>query len=127
MTPKVKQKLLKKSCSFNGKKIVLYSLDGVTWSSRDWEPEKIKERQETEKIRLESLSEDGAKPEAEGEKSEQSEDGESPPVADDADEAPAKRGRKPGAKTKQIVKPKLRETQGQKVAKKKPQAKKRAA
>ena len=47
-----KQKLLKKTTVFNGRKLVLYSLDGEIWSNRTWELEKIAERHESERITL---------------------------------------------------------------------------
>jgi|GEM_PF-1144428 len=50
MSQKTKQKYLTKSTSFGNKKLTLYSLDGLTWSSRCDELEVIRERHEAQRI-----------------------------------------------------------------------------
>ena len=50
MSQKTKQKYLTKSTSFGNKKLTLYSLDGLTWSSRCDELEVIKERHEAQRV-----------------------------------------------------------------------------
>ena len=53
-----KIKYLTKSVSFAGKEITLYSLDGLTWSTRRSELLAIKERQERDKVSFAALKEE---------------------------------------------------------------------
>ncbi len=139
MATKLKQKLLKKSTVFNGKKITLFSLDGVVWSSRDWEPEKIKERQETEKIKLEAVAGGGeAAEEGAAEKSESNQEIEADddviyPIGEESKTKAGKskeKGASPDTKNRKpkaaSIKPKARETSS-KTTKKKVQPKRKAA
>ena len=48
------QKLLKKTTSFGGTEMTLYSLDGSTWSSRPDELEQIKERHEKQRVQMDA-------------------------------------------------------------------------
>ena len=52
MNAKKKGKFLIKSTQFNGKEMKLYSLDGIIWSTRQWELPKIQERHEAQRITL---------------------------------------------------------------------------
>ncbi len=52
MSKAKKSKYLTKKTSFQGKELMLYSIDGNIWSSRPWELEKIVERHEMERIKL---------------------------------------------------------------------------
>lgn len=97
MSKAKKSKYLTKKTSFQGKEMTLYSIDGNIWSSRPWELEKIVERHEAERIKLDPTA--VAEAAAEGEEA-------VAPLEAGADEeesdAPKKgaKGSKPAAKVK---------------------------
>lgn len=53
-----KLKYLSKTVRFQGKEISLYSIDGVTWSTRRQELSQIKERQEAAKVSFAAIKEE---------------------------------------------------------------------
>lgn len=53
-----KPKYLTKTVKFAGRNLVLYSLDGTTWSTRRDELQAIKERQESQPINLADIKDD---------------------------------------------------------------------
>lgn len=58
MSNKNKSKYITKKTSFGGRELILYSLDGNIWSSRPDELEKIQERHDNERIKLDPTKED---------------------------------------------------------------------
>jgi hypothetical protein len=52
MSAQKKGKFFTKTSSFQGKTVKLFSIDGVIWSTRSWELEKIQERHEAERVKL---------------------------------------------------------------------------
>lgn len=113
MSEAKKMKYLSKTVTFGGKSFTLFSLDGLTWSSRKQELLEIKERQERDKISFAAIKEEngetrvvakvkGKSEDYSGDEVAEAEDG--PPDTDYAidEEAPknSKRGRgKPALKT----------------------------
>lgn len=93
-------KYMTKTTSFGGSSLTLYSIDGVTWSTRKDELDKIKERQEKERVLLDpNKAEDENLAEAELDKEIDLDADEPIDIDEDSDSAPKKRGRKPGSKT----------------------------
>lgn len=60
MAENQKGKYLTKKVKFGGKTMVLYSLDGATWSTRREELEQIKERQEAQRVTLTDIKDEEA-------------------------------------------------------------------
>ncbi len=95
MNDKKKAKFLTKSATFGGKAIALWSLDGVTWSTRKEELQTIHDRHEAERLKTiqhigEVLSDErtkAQKAEAEDDVVEESDEPEiAPKVAEDVDD-----------------------------------------
>lgn len=66
MSEAAKVKYITKTVRFGGKELVLYSIDGTTWSTRRNELLAVKERHEAQRITLNDIK--GISPEEEGEK-----------------------------------------------------------
>jgi hypothetical protein len=58
MSDKKRIKYLSKTVAFQGKQISLFSIDGVTWSTRKQELLEIKERQERDKVSFAAIKEE---------------------------------------------------------------------
>ena len=56
MAAKSKNQYLTKKVKFGGKDMTLYSLDGMTWSSREGELEEIQARHEREKVTINDIT-----------------------------------------------------------------------
>ena len=75
MPPAKKQKYLTKKTKFGGQEITLYSLDGLTWSTRPNELQAIMDRHANERILLEAGKEDSEEAEdSKAKKDEEEED-----------------------------------------------------
>jgi len=102
MSQKRKGAYLTKETRFGGTKVILYSLDGVTWSSRKDELHVIAERHEKEKITFNEIkgvgeAEEEAPTEAKGASDDEQFDLNQ---ADSEESKPKKRGRPPGSSMK---------------------------
>lgn len=58
MNTKKKVKYISKTVAFQGKQISLFSIDGITWSTRKQELMEIKERQERDKVSFAAIKEE---------------------------------------------------------------------
>lgn len=103
MSQKRKGAYLTKEARFGGTKVTLYSLDGVTWSSRKEELHAIQERHEKEKITFNEIKGVGeAEEEPAAAEAKTASDDEQFDINDTEDEGakPKKRGRPPGSSMK---------------------------
>lgn len=97
-----KARLQKKLVRFGAKEVTLWSLDGVTWSSRKDELESIKERQESQKVTAAHLRGEAQEAGREGAAAQ-------PPAYQRPMAGPAARSKKPVDEPQQPVEePKLR-------------------
>ncbi|MBX7138947.1 MAG: hypothetical protein K1X83_13310 [Oligoflexia bacterium] len=96
-TPKKKGNFLVKEVKFGREKLTLYSLDGLTWSTRRNELADIKARQEREKVTFNQIK--GVAEAEEPAQDAAEEEGQEPTSAADDEETPRRRfkGAKPAA------------------------------
>jgi hypothetical protein len=104
-----KSQFMTKTTSFGGKKVVMFSIDGLVWSTRKDELAGIKNRLDNQKVTLELAPKEEEGKSSEEEKSEEKEidDGLDIPVIDTDDdiEVPVKSKSAAGAKASQKAKP----------------------
>jgi len=83
MATKTKSQFLTKTSVFGGKKIVMYSIDGLIWSTRKEELSIIKDRLDNQRITLELATKEGDDKTNKKEKIETKEEKEEPEIEED--------------------------------------------
>lgn len=116
-----KGQFMTKTTSFGGKKVVMYSIDGLIWSTRKDELAGIKTRLDNQKVTLDLTAKE------DGEKSPETEQSENKSVvagdeidlaADKSDKAPNKsRSKKSNQKIKQVAKGRAAKVKAAKLSK----------